>query len=81
MDMHRFTQKSQEALQTAQSLAIRHSHQQVDGGHLLAALLESDDDLVPSLLRRMGIEPALVRRRLEDEIVRRPQVSDRKSVV
>jgi len=39
MDLNRFTEKMQEALQSAQSRAIRRSHQQLDVEHLLAALL------------------------------------------
>src|SRR6202023_893730 len=40
MDINRMTQKSQEALQSAQGLALRHGHQEVDSDHLLLALLE-----------------------------------------
>jgi hypothetical protein len=43
MDLNRFTEKMQEAVRTAQSLAIRRSHQQLDVEHVLAALLEQEN--------------------------------------
>ena len=52
MDPNKLTQKSQEALQAAQALAIEMSHQEVDVEHLLLSLLQQDQGLVPRLLRR-----------------------------
>ena len=60
MDINRFTQKSQEALQAAQSLAVRHGHVEVDGEHLLLALLEQENGLVPRLVARL--DPKLDRK-------------------
>jgi len=45
MDMNRLTQKSQEALHDAQTKALRFGHSQVDGEHLLLALLDQPDGL------------------------------------
>jgi ATP-dependent Clp protease ATP-binding subunit ClpB len=51
MDMSRLTQKSQEALQLAQSEAVRLGHTETDGEHLLLALLDQPEGLVPRLPR------------------------------
>ena len=47
MDMNRLTQKVSEAVASAQTLATRLSHQEVDGEHLLAELLAQSDGLAP----------------------------------
>jgi ATP-dependent Clp protease ATP-binding subunit ClpB len=52
MDLDRLTQKSQEALHDAQTKAVRFGHVEVDGEHLLLALLDQPDELVPRLLSR-----------------------------
>ena len=54
MDIRKFTQRSVEAIQGAQSIAIEHNNQQVDEEHLLLALLTQEDSLIASLLTRMG---------------------------
>ena len=51
MDLNHFTQKSQEALGEAQKIAIQRGHQEVDGEHLLLALLDQAEGLVPRLLQ------------------------------
>ena len=55
MTLQNFTQKSQEAVQEAQNLAIRNNHQQLEQIHLLAALLQQDGGLIPQLLTKMGV--------------------------
>ena len=55
MTLQNFTQKSQEAIQDAQNLAIRNNHQQLEQIHLLAALLEQDGGLIPQLLKKMDV--------------------------
>jgi ATP-dependent Clp protease ATP-binding subunit ClpB len=74
MDPQRLTQKSQEALHDAQTKALRHGHPEVDGEHLLLALLEQPDGLVPRLLTQAGADPGRIRAALEDELGRRPRV-------
>ena len=54
MDMNRLTQKSQDALQEAQTAAGRMGHTEVDGEHLLLALLDQEDGLIPRLLEQAG---------------------------
>jgi len=55
MDLNRFTQKTQEGISQAQNLAIQHNHQQVDTEHLLAALLQQPDGLLPRFFQKMEI--------------------------
>ena len=57
MDINQLTQKSQEALHDAQTKALRFGHTEVDGEHLLLALLDQPDGLVPRLLARPGADP------------------------
>ncbi|MEO1082702.1 MAG: Clp protease N-terminal domain-containing protein [Acidobacteriota bacterium] len=54
MDMNKLTQKSQEAVQGAQSKAVEFSHQQVDAEHLLLVLLEDTNGLVSRVLQKAG---------------------------
>ena len=60
MNLNKLTQRSLEALQSAQSLAIQHNHQQVDQEHLLLALLQQENSLLMQLLRRMGREEGVI---------------------
>ena len=75
MDPSRLTQKSQEALQEAQTKAIRYGHTEADGEHLLLALLEQPDGLVPRLLAAAGADPDRLRADVEADLERRPRVS------
>lgn len=56
MNIQKLTQKSIEAIQNAQSLAVSRSNQQIDQLHLLLALLTQQDGLIPQLIRSMGID-------------------------
>ena len=75
MNMNQLTQKSLAALQRAQSLAVEYGHVDVQQEHLLAALTENPQDLVPQLLQRCGISTDAFRRALEDGLNRFPRVS------
>ena len=75
MDINRLTQKAQEALGSAHSKAARYGHQQVDVEHLLAALLEQDGGLAISILEKLSIDSAALKRRLDQELERMPRVS------
>ena len=57
MDPSHLTQKSQEALHDAQTKALRFGHTEVDGEHLLLALLDQPDGIVPRLLTQAGADP------------------------
>jgi ATP-dependent Clp protease ATP-binding subunit ClpB len=73
--MNRLTQKSQEALHDAQTKALRYGHTEVDGEHLLLALLDQPDGLVPRLFGQAGADPDRLKAELEGELERRPRVS------
>jgi len=75
MDFNRLTQKSQEAFAEAQNKAVSFGHTEVDGEHLLWALLDQADGLVPRLLQRMDIRPDIIKREVEAELDRKPRVS------
>ena len=74
MQLDKLTLKSQEALQDAQRLARESSHQEMDGEHLLLALLGQAESLVPELLARIGVPPAKLQPDLEKELARRHKV-------
>jgi len=75
MDTNRFTEKMQQALQAAQSAAIRHSHQQVDVEHLLEALLSQENGLASPILTKAGLSPDLLQQRLQQELDKMPKVT------
>ena len=75
MDPNRLTQKSQEALHDAQTKALRFGHTEVDVEHLLLALLDQSEGIVPPLLSQAGADPDRLRAALEAELNRRPRVS------
>src|SRR5256714_14958181 len=72
--MDRLTIKSQEALQEAQRIAQGFSHQEVDGEHLLLAMIGQADSLIPDLLEKIGVPGAKLRPDLEKELARRHKV-------
>ncbi|MYC15989.1 MAG: ATP-dependent chaperone ClpB [Gemmatimonadetes bacterium] len=75
MDMNKLTQKSQEAVQQAQAIALRYGHQEVDGEHLLAALVAQEDGLVPRILVRMQVDGDVLKSEVEKELARQPKIS------
>jgi ATP-dependent Clp protease ATP-binding subunit ClpB len=75
MDMSKLTQKSQEALQEAQSVAGRLGHTETDGEHLLLALVDQPEGLVPRLLAQTGADVDALRAATEAELGRRPKVT------
>jgi ATP-dependent Clp protease ATP-binding subunit ClpB len=74
MQLDRLTIKSQEALQEAQRIAQGFSHQEVDGEHLLLAMIGQTDSLIPGLLEKIGVPPAKLKPDLERELARRHKV-------
>ena len=75
MDFNRLTQKSQEAFTEAQNKAVTQGHMEVDGEHLLWALLDQEDGLVGRLLARMDIRPEALKKLVQEDLERRPHVS------
>ncbi|WP_355525846.1 ATP-dependent chaperone ClpB [Streptosporangium canum] len=75
MDVNQLTQKSQEALHDAQTKALRFGHTEIDGEHLLLALLDQPDGLIPRLLTKADVDLDRLVADLEAELSRRPKVS------
>ena len=75
MNMQKCTQKSLEALQAAQRLAIEHQNQQLDCEHLLAALCAQQDGLIPQMLKKLEIDPQAVAEAAQERVRRLPGVS------
>ena len=75
MDLNRLTQKSQEALHDAQTRALRLGHTEVDGEHLLLALLEQREGIAVRLLEAAGADPDRIHGQVEAELSRRPRVT------
>ncbi len=74
MQSDKFTMKTQEALQNAQALAHERSHQEIDGEHLLLAMAEQEDSLIPPLLQKLGVNLNQLTSELENELSRRVKV-------
>ena len=75
MDFQKLTQKTQEALQTAQNIAVERGHQAVDIEHLILAVVEQPDGLVPRLLDKLNRPADVVAGELKRELDQRPSVS------
>src|SRR5579864_1483956 len=71
----KLTLKAQEAVQTAQDIAARHDHQQIEPLHLLAALVSQTDGIVPPLLSRLGVRPETLAGEIEAAFARLPKVT------
>ncbi len=74
MNLNRLTEKAQEAVVAAQQLAARLHHSQIDPEHLLATLVGQQGGIVPSVLRKMQVDPAALVRTLEADLAKRPTV-------
>src|SRR3954453_22848140 len=74
-NINRLTEKSQEALVAAQQAAESRGHSQVEPEHLLAALLQQPEGIVPQVLHRMGANPQALAQAVEAELNRLPKVS------
>jgi len=75
MNANNFTQKSLEALQSAQSAAQRYGNQQIEQAHLLLALLEQEGGLIPQLLTNIGLTVPSFRAAVQAEVEKLPKVS------
>ena len=74
MNLNRFTEKAQEALLQAQNLAAERSHGQIEGEHLLSALLRQSDGVVPLIVQKLGLQPGVLAQQVEGELARKPKV-------
>ena len=74
MNLNKFTQKAQEAVMEAQSLAGKYSHSQIEPGHLLLALLRQADGIVPQVVQKLEANPGEMALSLEGELKKRPRI-------
>ena len=74
MNFNNYTQKSIEAVQSAQQLAVQNSHQQMEQVHLLLALLRQEGGLIPQLLKKMGVTVESLEAAAEAELQKIPGV-------
>jgi ATP-dependent Clp protease ATP-binding subunit ClpB len=74
MDLSRLTEKAQEAIIQAQALAKEYSHGQIEGEHLLLALLRQSDGVAPQIVQGLGLQPGAMIQQLQAELSRKPKV-------
>ena len=75
MNAQKFTQKSLEAIQNAQNLAVEYQNMQIEQVHLLAALAKQEDGLIPQLLRKMGKDSEAFATAAMSEVEKLPHVT------
>jgi ATP-dependent Clp protease ATP-binding subunit ClpC len=68
-----FTERAQDAARGAYEVLQRYEHTQVDTEHLLLALIEQRDGVIPEILEQMGLDLELIRERLDEELKRTPR--------
>src|SRR6187431_3332686 len=73
--LDKFTVKSQEAVQRAQSLAAEKGHPELDTLHLLAALLDESDGVARPILEKIGVNVAQLAKQIKTELERKPQMT------
>ena len=72
MNINRLTEKAQEAVVGAQQLADRAGHPEIEPEHLLSALVEQDDGVVPALVRTLDVDPATLASAVRAELAGLP---------
>ena len=75
MNMNQFTQKTIQAIQDAQRLAVEYQNNAIEQEHLLAALCAQQDGLIPQLLTKMGVEPGNFLAAATEKVVALPHVT------
>jgi len=70
MRFDRFTERAQDAAMRAYEVLQRYGHTQVDTEHMLLALLEQPDGVVPEILTQLGVDLEVISRRLDEELTR-----------
>lgn len=75
MDLNQMTTKTQEAIMSAQSLAVSHHHQEVDTVHLLLTLLEQQDGLTVRIFQKMNVDIEALKQGVESLIKKKPSVT------
>lgn len=73
MNLNKFTEKAQEAVVAAPQLASEMSHAQVEPEHLLVTLAEQDGGVVPSVLRKLNVDPAVIAKGAREYLAKQPK--------
>jgi len=73
MNLNKFTEKAQEAVVAAPQLASELKHAQVEPEHLLVTLAEQQGGVVPSVMRKLNVDPAEVAKALRDQLAKQPK--------
>jgi ATP-dependent Clp protease ATP-binding subunit ClpC len=73
MRFDRFTERAQDAAMRAYEVLQRYGHSQVDTEHLLLALIEQPEGVIPDILNQLGVDMEMISRRLDEELKRSPR--------
>ena len=76
MNAEKLTQKSAEAIRSAQEIALEYGNPQIEQVHLLWALLQDSEGLIPQLLAGMGVTVPSLQAAVKDLLARQPRVSN-----
>ncbi|MBE0528649.1 MAG: AAA family ATPase, partial [Thermoleophilia bacterium] len=74
MNLDRYTQKAQEAILQAQHVAMQFSHQNIEPAHLLLALLQQEEGVVPAVVTKISGSVAAIREEVEKDLQNQPKV-------
>ncbi len=74
MDLEKFTQKAQQSLLSSQNLASDLSHQAIEPAHLLLALLQQDQGVVPAIVTKVAGSPSALKEEIQNDLNKRPKV-------
>ncbi|MAU10422.1 MAG: ATP-dependent chaperone ClpB [Anaerolineaceae bacterium] len=75
MNLNRYTNKAQQALMSAQSIATEYGHNQIEPIHVMHALLTQEDGVVPQIVAKIGVQPAQLLRETDTVLDGLPRVS------
>ena len=75
MNLQKFTQKSLEAIQNAQSMAVEYGNPQMDQQHLLVTLLTQDEGLIPQLMQKVNVNVNGLLQAAENEVKKLPRAT------
>ncbi|WP_456420761.1 ATP-dependent chaperone ClpB [Lutibacter sp.] len=75
MNLNKFTIKSQEAIQQAQQIAQSNEHQQIENSHILKGIFEVDENVIPFILNKLGVNVELLKSLIDRTIESYPKVT------
>ena len=75
MNLNNYTIKSQEAIQQAQQIAQSFSHNQIENEHLFQGILNSDENVLPFILKKLNVNTNLLKQTLDKQLQSLPKVT------